>query len=286
MRKSVMLIHVFGKVIYVLPDELIRNATTLHSFLPRESRSKEIDGSVLSVIGFPAFAVDDPDLVERTRQVAIKKLEGKYGWKRFLRDGHQTVLEDHRRLHYKESELKQFENIESEWPLFFTYMVLEGHFTGNQEQAEDYRAKLKPLIIDSAHWDPENPRAPNDESKEGDDEDDEKSVRSYGTGWGGNDGNDSDHIPLLPELYYVPKELVEAEKACPHSQKRLPNDNTPLVWALSLYLLGSLISENLLSVSEIDPLGRRFIMTRQKRNTVVQIVLIAESEELKHIVHL
>ncbi|KAG1058699.1 hypothetical protein G6F42_028571 [Rhizopus arrhizus] len=59
-----------SSVIHVLPDELTRNATTLHSFLPRESNSKEIDGSVLSIIGFPAFAVDDPELIQRTREEA------------------------------------------------------------------------------------------------------------------------------------------------------------------------------------------------------------------------
>ncbi|KAJ1551731.1 Phosphorylase b kinase regulatory subunit alpha, skeletal muscle isoform, partial [Nowakowskiella sp. JEL0078] len=46
-------------VIHVLPDELTRNYTTLHSALPRESNSKEIDAALLSVISFPAFAVQD-----------------------------------------------------------------------------------------------------------------------------------------------------------------------------------------------------------------------------------
>jgi len=65
----------------------------LHSALPRESNSKEIDAALLSVIGFPAFAVGDAKLVKKTREEIIEKLGGKYGCKRFLRDGHQTVLE-------------------------------------------------------------------------------------------------------------------------------------------------------------------------------------------------
>lgn len=48
---------------------------------------------MLSVIGFPAFAVGDAKVVERTRNEITEKLGGKYGCKRFLRDGHQTVLE-------------------------------------------------------------------------------------------------------------------------------------------------------------------------------------------------
>ncbi|ORZ07816.1 glycosyl hydrolases family 15-domain-containing protein [Absidia repens] len=257
-----------ASVIYVLPDELTRNATTLKSFLPRESNSKEIDGSVLSVIGFPAFAVDDPALIELTRKEAKEKLEGRYGWKRFLRDGHQTSVEDTTRLHYNNSELKIFENIESEWPLFFTYLVLEGLFTGDHDQVEEYRNKLKRVVIDSGDWDPENPKAP---ACNGDDTG--PTLRT--------DNDNTLHIPLVPELYFVPAESIDAERSNPNTQDRTPNDNTPLVWALSLYLLGNLIYEGLLSPSEMDPLGRRYNVQKQKPDTMTQIVLLAEDEELQ-----
>ncbi|KAI9468947.1 MAG: glycosyl hydrolases family 15-domain-containing protein [Benjaminiella poitrasii] len=282
--KAINGVNLFGargspsSVIYVLPDEMSRNKITLHSVLPRESNSKEVDGSVLSIIGFPAFAVEDPTLIELTRNDARTKLEGRYGWKRFLRDGHQTVVEDHSRLHYNESELKIFENIESEWPLFFTYMVLEGLFTGNMDQAEEYRKKLEFVTIDSALWDPENPRPPEDYKR-----DDVKrpSVLCRTASLDLSIAPPDLHIPLVPELYYVPRESIEAERANPHSQKRIPNDNTPLVWALSLYLLGNLIYENLLSPSEIDPRGRRFDVHGEKVDNVVQVVLLSENEELQ-----
>lgn len=61
--------------------------------LPRESSSKEVDSGLLSVIGFPAFAVDDPDLIKLTRNTIISKLGGTYGLKRFLRDGYKTPKE-------------------------------------------------------------------------------------------------------------------------------------------------------------------------------------------------
>ncbi|KAI7898371.1 glycosyl hydrolases family 15-domain-containing protein [Cokeromyces recurvatus] len=267
-----------SSVIYVLPDEMSRNKITLHSVLPRESNSKEVDGSVLSVIGFPAFAVEDPSLIELTRNDARTKLEGRYGWKRFLRDGHQTVVEDHSRLHYNESELKIFENIESEWPLFFTYLVLEGLFTGNMDQVEEYRKKLEFVTIDSSLWDPQNPRPPEDYKK---DNVKRPSVLCRTASLDLSIAPPDLHIPLIPELYFVPRESIEAERVHPHSQKRIPNDNTPLVWALSLYLLGNLIYENLLSPSEIDPLGRRFNVKGEKADNVVQVVLLAENEELQ-----
>ncbi|KAJ3114832.1 Phosphorylase b kinase regulatory subunit alpha [Phlyctochytrium bullatum] len=83
-----------SSVIHVLPDEITRNYTTLHSALPRESNSKEVDAAVLSVISYPAFAVSDIRVIKKTRNEIVKKLGGRFGFKRFLRDGHQTILED------------------------------------------------------------------------------------------------------------------------------------------------------------------------------------------------
>lgn len=61
--------------------------------LPRESNSKELDSSLLSIISYPAFSVDDPQLIELTRNAIVSNLMGKYGCKRFLRDGHKTPRE-------------------------------------------------------------------------------------------------------------------------------------------------------------------------------------------------
>lgn len=227
-----------ASVIHVLPDEIARARITLENLLPRESSSKEIDAAVLSVISFPAFAVEDVQLIERTKNDIINKLQGRYGCKRFLRDGHQTVLEDKHRLHYEPWELKQFEHIECEWPLFFTYLLLDGIFRGDPEQVKDYQERLEPLLVER------------------------------------------DGLHLLPELYYVPAENVEAEKMAPHSQPRLPNENIPLVWAQGLYLLAQLLREGLLSVGDIDPLGRHLCMGRH-RESLVQIALLAEDEDLQ-----
>lgn len=43
--------------------------------LPRASTSKEIDASLLSVISYPAFAVEDIRLVEKTKEEIISKLQ-------------------------------------------------------------------------------------------------------------------------------------------------------------------------------------------------------------------
>jgi phosphorylase kinase alpha/beta subunit len=226
-----------SSVIHVLPDEIARAKLMLASLLPRESSSKETDAALLSIIGFPAFAIDDPQLVDRTRTKIVRKLEGTYGCKRFLRDGHQTVLEDTTRLHYEPEELLKFEGIECEWPLFFTYLYLDALFSGDSIQIEKYQNLLAGVLVER------------------------------------------DGVQLLPELYYVPKHLIPAERAHPHSQIRLPNDNIPLIWAQSLYFLGQLLSDRFLAPGDLDPLGRHLQVGDRKRT--VQIALIAEDEQLQ-----
>jgi phosphorylase kinase alpha/beta subunit len=127
-------------------DDIAHARDALQALLPRESESKETDAALLSIVGYPAFAVDDPALAQRTRDTVLGKLQGRYGCKRFLRDGHQTVLEDASRLHYEPGELQQFEHIESEWPLFFTYLLVDAALRGASEEAADWRARLESLM--------------------------------------------------------------------------------------------------------------------------------------------
>ena len=95
-----------------------------------------------------AFAIEDEKIVNKTRKKIIDKLGGNYGCKRFLLDGHQTVMEDEHRLHYEMEELKNFANIESEWPLFFTYLMLDAVFRGDATETKKYRKKLEELTVE------------------------------------------------------------------------------------------------------------------------------------------
>ena len=226
--------------IHVLSDEIARSRIALEALLPRESISKEVDSAVLSVIGYPAFAVDDLDLLQKTEQLICEKLEGKYGCKRFLRDGHQVVIEDSHRMFYEAHELKQFMDIECEWPLFFSYLLLNKLFAGDTDKARDYRNKLKGLLVEQ------------------------------------------NGQQLLPELYLVPEDKIEAERKNPHSQGRVPNENVPLVWAQSLFILGEMLQDGLLEFSDIDPLGRsNHIGRNQKPDLNIQLTLLAQDPEVQ-----
>lgn len=225
-------------VIHVVLSDIARSRATLHSLLPRESISKETDAALLSIIGYPAYAIEDEELVNRTRNTIIKKLAGNYGCKRFLLDGHQTSIEDNSRLHYELSELRKFEHIESEWPLFFTYLLLDALMREDTEAIEHWKNKLKPLFVEE------------------------------------------NGLQLIPELYIVPKELIDAEKANPGSQTRIANENLPLVWAQSLYMLSDMILDGVLSPSDIDPLHRRENIGHS-RKIYPLIPVLAENKSVK-----
>ncbi|XP_072284119.1 phosphorylase b kinase regulatory subunit alpha, liver isoform isoform X2 [Pyxicephalus adspersus] len=140
-----------NSVIHVLPDDVEHCQSILYSMLPRASTSKEIDAGLLSIISYPAFAVEDINLVNVTKNEILTKLQGRYGCCRFLRDGYKTPREDPTRLHYDSTELKLFENIECEWPVFWTYLVIDGVFNGDPVQVQEYREALEGIIIRGKH---------------------------------------------------------------------------------------------------------------------------------------
>ncbi|KAM3724221.1 putative phosphorylase b kinase regulatory subunit alpha [Dirofilaria immitis] len=136
-----------GSVIHVLPDQIQQCSALLTSMLPRESFSKETDLSLLSIISYPAFAVEEQSLIQLTRQTIIDTLLGRYGCRRFLRDGYKTPLEDPSRLHYNNSELQQFEDIECEWPLSICFLMLDALFTHDDAMVEHYWKIMENIVI-------------------------------------------------------------------------------------------------------------------------------------------
>ncbi|EDV33802.1 uncharacterized protein Dana_GF19112, isoform A [Drosophila ananassae] len=138
-----------ASVIHVLADEAHKCQAVLQSMLPRESNSKELDSGLLCVIGFPAFAVDDAQLIHNTKDAILSRLQGKYGCKRFLRDGYRTPKEDPSRLYYERWELRMFENIECEWPLFYCYLILFHAFQSDKRAVQDYADRLEKIMVRS-----------------------------------------------------------------------------------------------------------------------------------------
>ena len=220
-----------SSVIHCIPDEMEKCNAVLTSMLPRESISKEIDAALLAIISYPAFAVDDYDVIENTRNKILERLRGKYGLKRFLRDGYNTPLEDKGRNYYETWELATFEKIECEWPVFFCYLLMDALFRDDKDKIEEYWEAIHAVAI--VH---------------------------------------EDGSLTIPEMYSVPRELVDEEKSNPHAQRRVAAGRVPFLWGQSMYILCSLIKEGYLQAGEIDPLCRRNVVTlAPKADVVLQV---------------
>ncbi|XP_063293913.1 phosphorylase b kinase regulatory subunit beta isoform X3 [Pelobates fuscus] len=244
-------------VIFVDLDAHNRNRQTLCSLLPRESRSHNTDASLLTCISYPAFAVDDDALFHQALDKIVRKLKGKYGFKRFLRDGYRTALEDENRRYYKPAEIKLFDGIECEFPVFFIYMIIDGVFRGKPEQVKEYEAALDPLLAHAFDGCPVVPKY-------------------Y-------------HVPA--DFVDAEKANPNSQKRYPSNCGR---DGKIFLWGQALYVIAKLLVEELISPKEIDPL-HRYVPLQEQRNismrysnqgpldndTVVHVALIAESQRLQ-----
>lgn len=256
--------NLFGKegtswsILYVDPDAHARNRITLESLLPRESSSKNTDASLILTVSFPAFALDDTTLAETTLDKIKRKLQGKYGFKRFLRDGYGTVLEDKNRKYYKPTEVKMYDMIESQWPLFFIFMMLDGLAKNKPKQVEEYHKLLKPLLKQSKYG---------------------MIVPKYY------------YVPKGA----IEKERLDPDSE-PRLSSTEGEGNNMFLWGQSMYILSCLMMYGLIEMSEIDPEGRYLgsaLCKRYRHNTrhsafetltkdmTVQMVFIAESTRLQ-----
>ncbi|XP_039359667.1 phosphorylase b kinase regulatory subunit beta isoform X1 [Mauremys reevesii] len=244
-------------VIFVDLDAHNRNRQTLCSLLPRESRSHNTDAALLPCISYPAFAVDDDALYSQTLDKIVRKLKGKYGFKRFLRDGYRTSLEDRNRRYYKPAEIKLFDGIECEFPLFFIFMMIDGIFRGNPEQVKEYQELLDPLLQHSSEGYPVVPK----------------------------------YYYVPADFVELEKKNPGSQKRFPSNSGR---DGKLFLWGQALYIIAKLLVDGLVNPKDIDPVGR-YIPPQDQRNVsmrysnqgplendlVVHVALIAESQRLQ-----
>ncbi|XP_053690855.1 probable phosphorylase b kinase regulatory subunit beta isoform X2 [Sabethes cyaneus] len=141
-------------VVYVDIDAHNRNRSIFETMLPRESSSKGVDASLIPTLSFPAFASHEERLVDLTKNNVVARLKGKKGFKRFSRDGYLSRLEDKTRRYYHKGEIKDFDGYECEWPMFYTYMIIDGVFKNNLEQIEEYQMELRKCMHSDQNGDP------------------------------------------------------------------------------------------------------------------------------------
>ncbi|XP_018552938.1 phosphorylase b kinase regulatory subunit beta isoform X1 [Lates calcarifer] len=244
-------------VIFVDLDAHNRNRQTLCSLLPRESRSHNTDAALLPTISYPAFAVDDDALYSQTLDKIVRKLRGKYGFKRFLRDGYRTTNEDKKRRYYKPAEMKLFDGIECEFPIFFIYMMIDGVFRGNQAQVKEYQDLLEPIIFQSYEGHAVIPK----------------------------------YYYVPADFVEAEQNKHGSQKRFPSNSGR---DGKVFLWGQALYNIAKLLVDELISPKDIDPI-HRYVPRQDQRNVsmrysnqgpiendvVVHVALIAESQRLQ-----
>ncbi|XP_030620490.1 phosphorylase b kinase regulatory subunit beta isoform X3 [Chanos chanos] len=244
-------------VIFVDLDAHNRNRQTLCSLLPRESRSHNTDAALLPCISYPAFAVDDDALYSQTLDKIVRKLKGKYGFKRFLRDGYRTANEDKNRRYYKPAEMKLFDGIECEFPIFFIYMMIDGVFRGNPAQVKEYQNLLEAVIFQSF--------------------DGHAVIPKYY------------YVPA--DFVEAEQKKQGSQKRYPSNSGR---DGMFFLWGQALFNIAKLLVDGLISPKDIDPI-RRYVPREDQRNVsmrysnqgpiendvVIHVALIAESHRLQ-----
>ncbi|KAF6078976.1 phosphorylase kinase regulatory subunit beta [Phyllostomus discolor] len=244
-------------VIFVDLDAHNRNRQTLCSLLPRESRSHNTDAALLPCISYPAFALDDEALFMQTLDKVVRKLKGKYGFKRFLRDGYRTSLEDPNRRYYKPAEIKLFDGIECEFPIFFLYMMIDGVFRGDAQQVKEYRDLLTPVLHQTTEGHPVVPK----------------------------------YYYVPADFVELEKRSPGSQKRFPSNCGR---DGKLFLWGQALYVIAQLLADELISPKDLDPI-RRHVPLQDRRNVsmrfsnqgpldndlVVHVALVAESQRLQ-----
>ncbi|XP_066051110.1 phosphorylase b kinase regulatory subunit beta isoform X3 [Chamaea fasciata] len=244
-------------VIFVDFDAHNRNRQTLCSLLPRESRSHNTDAALLPCLSYPGFALDDEVLFGQTLDKIIRKLKGKYGFKRFLRDGYRTALEDRTRRYYKPAEIKLFDGIECEFPLFFIFMIIDGVFRGNPTQVKEYQDLLDPLLQHTPEGCPVVPK----------------------------------YYYVPADFVELEKRSPGSQRRFPSNSGR---DGKLFLWGQAVYIIAKLLADKLVSPKDLDPIGR-YVPPEDQRNVsmrfsnqgplendlVVHVALIAESQRLQ-----
>ncbi|XP_049964722.1 probable phosphorylase b kinase regulatory subunit beta isoform X1 [Schistocerca serialis cubense] len=251
-------------VIYVDIDAHNRNRSIFETLLPRESSSKGADSSLIPTVSFPAFATHEEVLYEETKANIIRRLKGSYGFRRFGRDGFKCKLEDDKRRFYNEGEIREFENIECEWPLFYMFMIIDGVFKTLPDQVEEYQNLLKTEIKRDTNGDPVIP------------------MYFY-----------------VPEGYIELEKQEPGTHARQPSAEGSGGSNGIYLWNQAMFVIAQLLTAGLLHINELDPIRRYLPSFNRPRKAgrysafqakptigtatdlVVQIVLIAESMRLQ-----
>ncbi|KAH8852791.1 putative phosphorylase b kinase regulatory subunit beta [Schistosoma japonicum] len=263
--ESVAGFNIYGRegghssILFMDADAHSRNRIIMTNLLPRESASKGTDASLIPALCWPAYGTRSTSTRLPALERCTERLKGVYGFRRFTRDGYATVLDTN--SDYQPGELMKFVGIESEWPMFFAYMIIENYLNGDREKAIEYDQLMQPLLVHPV----------------------------------------SEEYPWLPKFYFVPTEELEKERQCRESAIRKSSfrlvGESRFLWGQSIYIISQLLLSGCLLPSDLDPISRRpsqcfsgistldneFLFSGKSMNVTIQVVLISESVRLQQV---
>ncbi|GFR83463.1 phosphorylase b kinase regulatory subunit beta [Elysia marginata] len=235
--------------------------TSILPFYSKKSMTKllrNIDASLLPTISWPAFAIHEDLVRNRTLDKVIRKLRGKYGIKRFFRDGYKTVVEDRNRKYYRPAEIKNFDGIESEWPMFFVNLLIDSFFRNNKEDQMYYQQLVDSLLHNSP---------------------------------------DGQLLPMYYYVPKESVEREKASPGSQQKRPSAEGTTGGIfMWGQSLLFISKLLGEGLLGINDLDVIRRHLPATERPSfsnryskfqgtapDLVIQIVLISETNRLQQL---
>ena len=232
--------------IYVDRDAFSRNRRTLEEILPKESKSKSTDSALISTLSYPFFSIaNSSSIYQESMQKVRAELERSNGYIRFSKDGLGTCVEDETRGHYEPHELRNFDKIECQWPVFDAQMLIASHFSGNQTDLDYFRPRFRKHL---------------------------GSIKLH-----------QDSV-FFPTFYFVEEASINAARDCKSGVKMTAKLLQNHQWVQSVAIIALLLDDGFVRPCDIDPL-RTFDRVRDefshKADNEIRVSLISENSKLR-----
>ncbi|XP_014672644.1 PREDICTED: phosphorylase b kinase regulatory subunit beta-like [Priapulus caudatus] len=191
----------------------------------------------------------------------------------------------------RESSSKNFDGIECEWPMFDLFYLIDAVFRGDAKQMEFYKKRVDDVLKQTPEGDVDETA---DASPPPEDDDDDADPYAL---------PEIQPDAILPMNFYVRRMDVDEARADPKGASRRSSkewiDGKVHLMGNALYIISSLLIENLLHVNELDPVRRYLPASERPRKSIrysffqrlntsgsasdliIQVVLVAESSQLQ-----
>lgn len=173
------------------------------------------------------------------------ELERSNGYIRYSKDGLGTCVEDETRGHYEPHELRNFDKIECQWPVFDAQMLIASHFTGNRADLDYFRPRFRRHL--------------------------------------GSTIFNKDSV-FFPTFYYVEEGSINDARDCKSGVKMTAKLLKNHQWVQSMAVIAVLLDDGFIRPCDIDPLrtfDRVLDEFSHQADNEIRVSLISENSKLR-----